>query len=141
MIHLKLPVPPSPNALPSHPMELHKVKNRYRRDAWLRAVSQHKPIMDPPEFVTVMAIFYTSQEWDEDNLSAGMKFVLDCLKQKQTGKVAWKQGLFMDAGYFIDDDPSHMKLDGIPIQAINRNDRRVEIIIRWGDEMAIPEVA
>lgn len=131
LINLTLPLPPDPWAIPPHPMERAKVKNRYRREAWAAVIQQEKPWIAPPAFVEVTAVFFTQNPWDEDNRTAGLKFILDALKQEQTGNMRWRQGISDRCGYFIDDDPGHMRLTGIPGDERERERPRVEIIIEW----------
>lgn len=59
------------------------------------------------------ALFWMRQRRDEDNLNASLKFVLDALRQKQQGAMRWREGLWLPCGYFVDDDPEHMKLGDV----------------------------
>lgn len=112
---LRLPVPPAPNRFPSHHMALHNAKMRYQGKAWLAAIQQHLPSQEPPAFVTLHAMFLLVHPRDDDGLF--IKWVLDALKQKQIGrygkppKLNWRHGLYDKAGYFQDDDPTHLRLE------------------------------
>lgn len=129
MIRLILPLPPSPNDTPSHHMEEHRAKRRYQGRAWLAAVkSQHRPLRDPPARVLVTAHLALENLRDDDNRNGSLKWALDALRQKQRGKLNWRQGLFDKCGYFIDDDPGHLTV-GEVTQAIDRDDPRLELSI------------
>lgn len=110
---LRLPLPPALNRWPRHGLALHAFKNRYRKRAWAAAIQQERPLHDPPAKVRLHAMFLVYRLRDEGELSAGLKFVLDALKQRQTGKVAWRQGLFDTLGYFVEDDPAHLELGDV----------------------------
>ncbi len=108
---LRLPIPPSPNRLPSNGFALQRVKDRYRGSAWVAACQQTRPTLDPPEHVTLHAMFlFCRKPRDEDNLKASLKFVLDALRQKQQGAMRWRHGLYDKCGFFVDDDPIHFTL-------------------------------
>jgi hypothetical protein len=90
------------------------MKDEYRSRAWVQAIQQHRPLRDPPEHVTLHAMFLMCRKMrDEDNLKGSLKFTLDALRQKQTGKMRWRHGLFPSFGYLIDDDPAHMTLGDV----------------------------
>lgn len=38
---------------------------------------------------------------------------MTALRQKQTGAMRWRNGLFDLCGYFVDDDPSHLTLGNV----------------------------
>ncbi|NIR76743.1 MAG: hypothetical protein GWO12_16830 [Gemmatimonadetes bacterium] len=132
-IDLTLPVPPSPNEWPKHPMQLARKKNHYRRQVWIEAIQQHKPWMEPPHKVVASATFYVWNKRDEDNLTASLKWTLDALKRDQTGKMHWREGVADMKGYIIDDDPEHLTVVK-PSQEIDREDPRLVLILRWNEE-------
>jgi len=129
---LVLPIPPSPNGWKrTHPVALQVQKDEYREAAWVRAISQVKPTRDPPELVTIRATFYTARcTRDEDNLTASMKWVIDALKQRQTGHVRWRQGIADLCGYLVDDDPAHLTLDKpVQVRVKTKREERLEVEI------------
>lgn len=126
---LRLPLPPSINAMGSmHPIYRGTTKRRYQRSAWTHAVSQLQPLRDPPEHVTVSAHFRVHNLRDEDNLTGGLKWVLDALRQNQTGSLEWRQGVYDRCGYFVDDDPKHLSLGSVT-QELLRSDKGVTLTI------------
>lgn len=125
---LVLPLPPGPNQWPSHPMRLHKAKRAYQRAAWMAAIQQTTPHADPPEMVRIQAHRYGWNRLDEDGASASLKWVLDALRQKQRGKLDWRQGIYPTRGYLIDDDPQHCTVS-TPEQTISRADARLILLI------------
>lgn len=137
-VRLLLPVPPSPNARPRHPQASHRAKNQYRRTCWMEAIQQHRPDRQPPPLVVVFATYYTIQRWDADNLVGGLKWVLDGLKQKQHGDIAWRQGVADLCGYFVDDDPGHLRLGRVGQERVeHRTDERLEVqIVAVAEEAA-----
>ena len=131
MIHLVLPLPVNRNTTDGmHWGSLSRLKNKYRAECWYQAIGQHKPLRDPPELVTVSAMFFTGKPWDADALTGALKFPLDALRQKQTGKMRWRSGLYSACGYFVDDDPKHMRL-GTVAQEIDAKNRRLELTLEW----------
>jgi len=130
-VRLVLPIPPSPNRWKHHPMELHRQKNAYRKQAWAQAVVQVKPTRDPPERVRVRATFYMARlTRDEDNLTASLKFVGDCLKQRQTGDLWWRQSVADLCGYFTEDDPAHLILEKpVQLRVKTKREERLELEI------------
>lgn len=130
VVRLVLPLPESQNVAPGrHHMAKHRAKNEYRRACWVAAVQQKKPTADPPPKVTVSAHFRVRNLRDDDNLAQSMKNVLDCLKQRQSGKLHWRCGVYEWAGYFVDDNPASLVL-AKPTQEIDRDSPRVEIEVR-----------
>ena len=125
---LVLPLPISPNAAPTNGLHRHGHKRRYQKTVWVAAVMQHKPSIDPPVAVVVSAEFFVHSLRDEDNLKASLKDLLDALRQKQTGNIDWRQGLYDQCGYFIDDNPAHMTLGSVT-QQVDRKNKRVEVTI------------
>lgn len=125
---LDLPIPPSPNRIPTrNHMARHRSKRKYQRKAWTAAILQEKPPRDPPEHVTVSAHFRVHNLRDADNLKASLKWVLDALRQAQTGK-DWRNGVYSKCGYLIDDDPAHMTL-GKVTQELDRKNKGVVVTI------------
>lgn len=133
---LVLPLPPSPNDLPAHPMAKHRAKRRYQKRAWFEALKQEKPPRDPPPHVIVDAHFFVWGERDEDNLTSSLKFVWDALRQKQQirgpNTLAWRQGLAPACGFFIDDNPRHLTL-GEVTQTVDRNEQRLVLTLSVPD--------
>ena len=128
-MRLILPLPPARNAQGGRtsPKAAHWVKRRYQTRAWVAAVQQQRPTLDPPAKVRVTAHFKIYGPLrDDDGLD--MKWVLDALKQKQKGSLAWRLGLFDQCGYFVDDDPSRLELEK-PTQVIDRKDRCLVLTI------------
>lgn len=130
MVKLVLPLPPSVlNNRKAHPMAEYRAKNKYRAECWAAAIKQVMPRAreDLPERVRVRATFYVRNRRDEaDNLPASLKWALDCLKQEQTGSVKWRQGVYDEKGYLIDDDPAHCIAEQ-PTQHIDRKNTRLEL--------------
>lgn len=111
---LTLPLPPSRNVTAGmHHMALHRITSDYKRRAWLAALGQHAPRHpeDLPRAVDLHLTFLTKWERDEDGCDP--KYAIDALKAKQRGKVAWRNGLAVEKGYFVDDNPDHAKLVGV----------------------------
>lgn len=141
-IRLTLPLPPNPNDWGSvNKMAEAKKKNDYRKKAWIAAVSQAKPPRRPPSKARLVATVYTPESWDPDNRNASLKWVLDTLKQVQRGKMYWRNGLYDQCGYFVDDDDDHIKLLGQVHQEIDREDPRIEVAISYDDPGGGPEAA
>ena len=107
---LILPVPPSPNRWPSHHMMLHRMKRNYQARVWVSAIEQAPPLNEPPFPANVDVTLWLKRFRDEDNLHASLKWLLDALKQKQKGSLAWRKGLYTSKGYIRDDDPDCIKL-------------------------------
>lgn len=49
---------------------------------------------------------------DFENLVMSLKYVRDALKQRQPedDPLRWREGLYVDKGFFVDDDPSRCEL-------------------------------
>lgn len=58
-------------------------------------------------------MFMVYRERDQDNLVASLKWVLDALKLRQDGSVAWRLGVCDMMGYFVDDSPEYLKLGDV----------------------------
>ena len=125
---LSLPIPPSPNDGAGHPIAQHRIKKAYQKKVWAHAISQCKPLRDPPQKVLLSADFFVHNLRDEDNLEASLKFLIDALRQKQAGSLDWRQGVYYLCGYLVDDDPEHMTLGDVT-QVIDRKNKRVEVTI------------
>lgn len=125
---LLLPLPPSRNVVEGlrHPLHAHTAKRRYQKKCWAAAVSQQKPDRDPPEHVTIRAHFRVHNLRDDDGLD--LKWVLDTLRQAQTGNLRWRKGLYDECGYFIDDDPAHLTLLK-STQAVDRKNKSLTLEI------------
>lgn len=132
-IRLTLPLPPSVNTWPRHGLQLHRKKNEYRKMAWARAVTQARPLRDPPARVRVEARFYLRNLRDEDNLKGSLKWAMDALTLKQTGSLRWRQGVYDLCGYLVDDSPDCCRI-GRPEQEIDRKNPRLELTITPTDE-------
>ena len=120
---LLLPLPPSRNRVESfrNGLHSHTAKRRYQRKAWAAAVGQERSRRDPPARVRVSAHFRLYGPLrDEDGLD--LKWVLDTLRQHQTGKLRWRQGLYDECGYFVDVSPEHLELGSVT-QEIDRLNR------------------
>lgn len=90
------------------------------------------PFADPPSHVTVEAVFhFCRQPRDEDNLQAGLKWTLDALRQRQRGNLKWRHGLWLNRGYFVDDDPQHLTLSTKQARVGSRKEEHLELVIRW----------
>lgn len=127
---LTLPLPPSPNQWPSHPMEKSRQKNDYRKRAWVAAIQQHPPVIHPPERVVATALCRVHNLRDEDNLAGALKWTWDALKQEQNGAMRWRQGVADRKGYLVDDDPAHLHVASVE-QEIDRNEQGVDLTLRW----------
>jgi hypothetical protein len=111
---LELPVPPSPNQAPRHPMQFTKWKNGTKRAIWFAALQQERPLTEPPARVAITAVFRLSRLRDPDNLTASLKYVLDALRVPGPGDRAnWRQGIAERKGYFLDDSPKHLTLRNV----------------------------
>ena len=129
-VTLILPVPPSPNRWPSHPLARQREKNEYRKRCWAAAIVQAKPDRDPPCEVRVSATLYLCRLRDEDNASASLKWTLDALKQRQEADPWWRQGIADQCGWFVDDSPVHMSLGDVTQERVpKRKHERVEITV------------
>lgn len=94
-----------------------RVKNKAKREAWQSAIGQAEPPVHPPQRVTIHAHFLVKRRRDEDKLPASLEWILDALKQKQQVQAISKtrftrEGvpLYLERGYFVDDDPKHLSL-------------------------------
>jgi hypothetical protein len=123
-MRLVLPLPDSLNRWPKSAMAEHAAKRRYQREVWVKACAQHKPTHEPPAHVVIRASFYLRNKRDEDNLKGSLKWVLDALKQRQTGKLDWRMGIADEKGFFIDDDPARLTV-AEPEQVIDRKEPRL----------------
>jgi hypothetical protein len=130
LFRLELPLPESPNRRKSHHMALHRQAGEYKAAAWARAIRQARPLheLDVPMLVVIRSRFYLPKKRDDDNASSSLKWAIDSLKWKQTGRVEWKQGAFDEKGYFYDDDPAHCSVEK-PHQVVQRTDHRLEVEI------------
>lgn len=127
---LDLPEPPSPNDLHPHPKERIKQKNGVRRKTWQAAISQRRPVSDPPDPVLIRAHFRLHNLRDPaDNLPASLKYVLDALRLPSEGdRLHYRGGLYERKGYFVDDSPKHLVIDEVT-QEIDRSDRGLTLKI------------
>jgi Holliday junction resolvase RusA-like endonuclease len=94
-----------------------RAKNKAKRAAWQSAVGQSEPPVSPPQRVTIHAHFLVKRRRDEDKLPASLEWILDALKQKQATEEISKhrftrEGIpvYLERGYFVDDDPKHLHL-------------------------------
>lgn len=110
MIRLDLPLPMSVNRWPSHALELHRAATEYKRRCWLAAIAQARPLADPPARVVLLVEVSGRKLRDDDNAAGSLKWLIDALKQRQTGAVRWRRGLYAKRGFFVDDDPEHLEL-------------------------------
>jgi hypothetical protein len=108
-------------------MVAHRQQREYQWRCWVAALEQARPPAEPPERVRIRATLFVKQLRDEDNADASRKWVLDALRQKQ-GSRTWRQGLYEDRGYFVDDDPAHCSVEKV-VQEIDRVRPRLEIEI------------
>jgi hypothetical protein len=128
---LVLPLPPSVNQRRPHPMAEYRAKNEYRKQAWARACQQAMPRaeQDLPRLVRVHATFFVRNRRDRvDNLPGSLKWALDTLKARQTGDVAWRQGMYDQKGYLIDDSEAYCA-PGVLEQHVERRNPRLELVI------------
>lgn len=129
---LTLPVPPSPNRVNTrNHMARHRSKRKYQKRAWSVAINQAKPWRDPPAHVTVHAHFRVHNLRDHDNLKGSLKWTLDALRQKQSGK-DWRNNVYSLCGFLVDDNPEHMTL-GEVTQEIDRANKGVTLTIVYDD--------
>lgn len=123
---LEIPLPPSPNDRPAHPMQAVRWKNKTKRLTWMKACEQVLPSIDPPDWVAIGALFRVApgQRRDEDNLVASLKYVLDALRKPRTRQERdWRRGIHEEKGFFVDDAPAHMTLTTI-VQAEEPDPKR-----------------
>ena len=100
-----------------------------KRATWAAAVTQVKPNRTPPHQVRVRAHFRLHQARDEDNLKASLKYVLDALRlPSPRDKLRWRQGLYLEHGYLVDDSPVHCRIEE-PTQEVDRKNRGLTLII------------
>ena len=102
--------------------------NNYKRDVWLAAIRQHEPEIDPPEAVRVGLHYRLWARRDPSNLYADAKPLIDALKQRPAtrDKLTWKMCIWLDRGYFVDDD---QLIFGVVDQEIDRKNRGVTVTI------------
>ncbi|MFW6198809.1 MAG: hypothetical protein ACOC5E_03195 [Acidobacteriota bacterium] len=128
-IALELPLPPAVNARSSYNAgRRHQQKNAYRRSCWMAAIEQAKPVHEPPARVRIEARFYLRNLRDPDKLKGSLDWVLDALKREQSGRLHWRQGVYLRCGFFVDDDPRHVEI-AEPLQQIDRRRPRLEVVI------------
>lgn len=133
LYRLALPLPPSPNRRKGHHMALHRQASEYKAAAWASAIQQARPLheLDVPMLVAIRSRFFLPRRRDEDNLTSSLKWAIDSLKWRQTGRVAWRHGAFDEKGYFYDDDPAHCSIEK-PEQVVQRTDHRLLVEIWQG---------
>tara|TARA_R110000824_G_C15038842_1_gene660179 strand:- start:222 stop:578 length:357 start_codon:yes stop_codon:yes gene_type:complete len=85
-----------------------------KKDSWfVHADLLYKPSKKPPMAkAKISAKLYTYNKMDVDNLFARLKWPLDWLTRR---------------GYIVDDDPDVLDWQGIPKQAVDRKNQRLEI--------------
>lgn len=116
-------------------MARHNSKRKYQKRAWADAIRQARPFRDPPAHVTLHAHFRVHNVRDEDNLKASLKWTLDALRQKQSGK-DWRGGVYSLSGYLIDDDPTHMTL-GRVTQEVDRKNKGLTVTIVYDEQQEV----
>lgn len=123
---LKLPLPPSKNRQPKHPMARHKWVSDTKKATWLAAAAgpeniNHRPTSTPPHHQLVTAHFEIPYNLrDHGGLQESLKPVMDALKIKHHGGISkksgkpygdqlkWRNGILVEFGYFIDDGPEYL---------------------------------
>ena len=120
---LELPLPPSQNEKNriayGNRAQYVRLKNKWKRMTWQTAIARQHPWDEPAERTLVRATFHVKRKRDPDKLGASLEWILDALKQKghtQEDKrtFRWTRSgvpLYPNAGYFIDDDETHLKLE------------------------------
>lgn len=131
----ELPEPPAQTG--SRSSRNWRAKWRRKRDAkrktWAAAITQLRPFRTPPERVRIHAHFRLYARRDPTNLYRDLKPVIDALKAEPapSDTLAWKQGLFLDRGYFVDDD--HVDFGDVS-QEIDRDNRGLTLRLEVLDE-------
>lgn len=123
-----LPLPPSPNKVPTHWVAKMRMKHGYMTQVFADASEQYDAVVHPPEAVRISACFFVRQLRDEDNLAASLKWVLDAMKKVQHSKSTLRWKGHVDRAWFHDDDPHHMTLDTV-IQHRDPKNPRLELTI------------
>ena len=102
--------------------------NKYKRDVWLAAIQQSDPLLTPPKAVRVALHYRLWARRDPSNLYADAKPLLDALKQRPAtrDKLTWKMCVWLDRGYFVDDD--HLVFGDVT-QEVDRKNRGVTVTI------------
>lgn len=127
MTVLELPEPPGQSGQKGWRSQWWKVR-AYKADAWAAAVQQVRPSPDPPRRVRVHLHYRLWNLREQPNLYVDAKPVLDALKQTPSSrdKLAWKNGMFLMRGYFVDDDGVEF---GEVTQEVDRSNRGVTVRI------------
>jgi hypothetical protein len=129
VITLDLPEPPRQGGGRSRHWRGQWAKiNAYKRSVWLAAIQQQTPSRKPPEKARVALQYRLWARRDPSNLYADAKPLLDALKQRPASrdKLRWKAGVYLDRGYFVDDDYLEF---GSVTQEVDRNNRGVTVTI------------
>ncbi len=108
---LKLPLPPSKNDEPKHPMQIHSLRNHWRGLAWCAWIAAGRPRFTAVE---IQPVFYVVQVRDDDN-QTGQAF-----KGLQDGLVG---------NMVVDDNPKYLHLLDVRTQ-IDRTRPRLELHVR-----------
>lgn len=102
--------------------------NAYKADVWAAAIQQVKPMKDPPRIAIIHLHYRLWSRREPVNLYVDCKSLIDALKQRHPprDRLTWKQGLFLDLGYYVDDDQLQF---GNVTQEIDRKRRGVTLTI------------
>jgi hypothetical protein len=139
-IVLTLPEPPSVNrnSKQAHRYSAARERNAYKAHVWTAACRQLAPFVEPPAYVRIDAELRLFGLRDRDNAWSSLKWALDALRQKQRQSVpAYRHGLYLGRGFFIDDDDAHLGLVP-PTQRIERGNRGLTLTITPCEPGSVP---
>lgn len=144
---LRVPMPPARNKVEgAHFQKLARLKNAYRQLVWNAALEsgQLKHADQLQELRTVSLTWSIGQELphDQDAWDYAGKWVLDALKQKQRGKMRWRQGLGDQKGLLLDDSPSYCRWLGTKVydDPLDGDAPHGTVVISWWPGEVDPHV-
>lgn len=124
---LYLPEPPSQAGRKGWRSQWRKVRAT-KAATWAAAIQQATPLRDPPARVRIDLRYRLYSRRDPANLWYDAKPVLDALKasHERQDRLTWRGGLYLDRGYFLDDDLMEL---GSAKQKIDRANRGLTLIM------------
>ena len=116
-LRLVLPLPPNRANARGHWRKAHREKKAYWSEVDQLAMTRKipRPPVEPWSRAELSAHLYVWNEFDEDNAVSLLKWIQDWLVSR---------------GYVAGDRRKNLRLAGVPEQTIDRENPRVEIVVR-----------